>query len=146
MSIWSKALRKSSRTTFAVAPFSSVLTSQFCVMLTKACVVDDLRIVLNRHCRGSIFCNTAGLTYFSATWSLASLEKIGDREMGQRCLLISFMGLCFGIGATSASFQDSGRWDSWNEQLRISETGPTSAKQRNGGIFRVFFRFCKKAY
>ena len=64
--------------------------------------------------------------------------------MGQRCLLISFMGLCFGIGATSASFQDSGRRDSWNEQLRISETGPTSAKQRNGGIFRVLWDFVKK--
>ena len=58
MSIRSKALRKSSRTTLTVVPFSSVLTSQLCVMLTKACVVHDLGIVLNCHCRGSIFCNT----------------------------------------------------------------------------------------
>ena len=90
------ALRKSSRTTLAVEPFPSVLTSQLCVMLTRACVVDDLRIVPN--CRGSIFCKTAGLTYFSTMWSSAGLDKIGVREMGRRCLLISLMGLCFGTG------------------------------------------------
>ena len=97
-SIRSKALRKSSRTTLAVAPFPSVLTSQLCVMLTKACVVNDLGIVPN--CRGSILCNTAGLTYLSTMWSSASLDKIGVREMGRRCLLISLMGLCLGTGNT----------------------------------------------
>ena len=56
-------------------------------------------------------------------WSYASLDKIGAREMGRRCLLISLMGLCFGTGITSASFQDGGRQDSWNEELRITETG-----------------------
>ena len=103
-------------------PFPSVLASQLCVMLTKACVVDDLGIVPN--CRGSILCNTAGLTYFSTMRSSASLDKTGVREMGRRCLLISLMGLCFGTGTTSASFQEGGRRDSWNEELRITETGP----------------------
>ena len=41
-----------------------------------------------------------------------------------RCLLISLIGLCFGTGTTSASFQEGGRRDSWNEELRIAETGP----------------------
>ena len=99
-----------------------MLTSQLCGMLTKACLVDNLGIVPN--CRGSIFCNTAGLTYFSSMWSSAGLDKIGVREMGRRCLLISLMGLCFETGTTSASFQDGGRWDSWNEEMRISDTGP----------------------
>ena len=71
-------------------------------MLTKASVVDDLGIVPNY--RGSIFCKTAGLTYFFTIWSSASLDKIGVREMGRRCLLISLVGLCFGTGTTSASF------------------------------------------
>ena len=44
--------------------------------------------------------------------------------MGQRCLLILLMGLCFGTGTTSASFQDGRRQDLWNEELRISEIGP----------------------
>ena len=52
-------------------------------------------------------------------WSSASLDKIGVREMGRRCLLISLMGLCFGTGTTSASFQEGGRQDSWNEELRV---------------------------
>jgi len=56
--------------------------------------IHNLGIVQN--CRGLLFCNTAGLTYFSTLWSSASLDKIGVREMGQRCLLISLMGLCFG--------------------------------------------------
>ena len=91
-------------------------------MLTKACVVDYLGKVPN--CRGSIFCNTVGLTFSSTMWSSASLDKIGVREMGRRCLLISLMGLCFGTGTTSAPFQDGGRRVSWNEELRMSETGP----------------------
>ena len=91
-------------------------------MLTKACVVDDLGIVPN--CGGSILCNTAGLTYFSTMWSSASLDKIGVREMGRRCLLISLTGLCFGTGTISASFQEGGRLDLWNKELRITETGP----------------------
>ena len=91
-------------------------------MLTEACVVDDLGIVPN--CLGSIFCNTAGLTYFSTIWSSASLDKIGVREMGRRCFLISLMNIYFGTGTTSASFQGGGKRDSWNEELRISETGP----------------------
>ena len=39
--------------------------------------------------------------------------------MGPRCLLILLMGLFL-----SASFQDGRRRDLWNEELRISETGP----------------------
>ena len=37
---------------------------------------------------------------------------------------MSLIGLCFGTGTTSASFQEGGRRDSWNEELRIAETGP----------------------
>ena len=57
-------------------------------------------------------------------WSSASLDRIGVREIGRRCLLMSLIGLCFGTGTTSASFQEGGRRDSWNEELRIAETGP----------------------
>ena len=63
--------------------------------------------------------------YLSTRWSSVSLDKIGVREMGLRCLLILLIGLCFGTGTTSASFQDGRRRDLWNEELRISETGPT---------------------
>ena len=35
------------------------------------------------------------------------------------------MGLCFGTRTTLASFQDGRRRDLWNEELRISESGPT---------------------
>ena len=37
---------------------------------------------------------------------------------------MSLIGLSFGTGTTSASFQEGGRRDSWNEELRIAETGP----------------------
>ena len=47
-----------------------------------------------------------------------------DRPEGNGAEVISLMGLCFGTGTTSASFQDGGRWDSWNEKMRISDTGP----------------------
>ena len=62
--------------------------------------------------------------FFSTMWSSASLDKIGVREMGRRCLLISLIGLCFTTGTTSAPFQDGGRRVSWNEEMRMSETGP----------------------
>ena len=47
------------------------------------------------NCRGSIFCNTAGLTYFSTICSSASLDKIGVREMGRielSCYLVDSLG------------------------------------------------------
>ena len=33
---------------------------------------------------------------------------------------MSLIGLCFGTGTTSASFQEGGRRDSWNEELGIA--------------------------
>ena len=120
-SIRSKALRKSSRTTLAVAPFPSVLTSQLCVMLISACVVNELGIVPN--CLWSISFNTAGLTYCSTIWSSVILDRIGVSEIRRRCLFTSFIGFCFGTGTTSASFQDDGRRPSRYEEFRISVIG-----------------------
>ena len=120
-SIRSKALRKSSRSTLAVAPFPSVLTSQLYVMLISACVVDELGIVPN--CLWSISFNTAGLTYCLTIWFSVILDRIGVSEIGRRCLFTSFIGFCFGTGTTSASFQDDGRRPSRYEEFRISVIG-----------------------
>ena len=55
---------------------------------------------------GSITFKTAGATCLATTNSSATLEMVGVREIGLKCLLITLTGFCFVRGTMSASFQD----------------------------------------
>ena len=46
--------------------------------------------------------------------------------MGRKFLFTSYLGFCFGIGMTPASFRDSGTQDSLSEAFKMSNTGRDS--------------------
>ena len=71
----------------------------------------------------SIFARTAGLTNISTTYSSASLDRSGVRDMGRKCLLMSKIGLFFGIGIMFASFHTEEKRPSLYEVFKISWTG-----------------------
>ena len=92
------------------------------IMLIREWVVEELGNVPNW--RRSTIVRMAGLMYLSTTTSSATFDKIGDNEIGRKCLLTSRTDFRLGNGVTSAIFQDAGRQRS---RLRISFTGLASA-------------------
>jgi hypothetical protein len=92
-----------------------------CIILISACVVDDFGTHPNW--LALIFLSIACLTYSSTTNSSATLDNIGVREIGRRCLLTSVTGFCLGTGTISAIFQDIGRQPSLYELFKMSIIG-----------------------
>ena len=105
--IRSKAFLWSKRTTLTVEPFPSVCFVQACSILIKAWVVEDLGTDPNW--LSLIFLIRTGLTCVSTINSSATLDNIGVSEIRRRYLFTSLIGFCFGMGTTSASFQEAGR-------------------------------------
>ena len=73
-------------------------------------------------CLGSTFSSTAGFTCCTTTNSSATFESTSVKEIGRKCLLVSYTGTCLGIGTISTGFQDCGSRASVNEQLMTSVT------------------------
>ena len=101
-------------------PVPSVCVVQGCTILISACVVEDSGIAPN--CLSPIFLRIDGRRCSATTNSSATLERTGVNEMGRRCLFMSLIGFCFGIGTVSADFQEGGKQLLAKEQLIISVT------------------------
>ena len=119
--IRSNAFLKSKSITRTVEPLPSVSLYQLWSMLIRAYTVLEFGTV--PYWFWPIFARTAGLIYPSTTNSSPTLERIGVKEMGLRCLFTSLTGEVFGRCVMSAFFHEVGRRRSKKEEFKMSATG-----------------------